>query len=153
MVYGEVFRVLKPGCLFGTFEWVSTDKYDPNNKDHVRIIDEINITNALPDMRTWREAEAAARAAGFEILESRDLAVACSSCKGWWTNLKRGKAERTRNDYIIAVLSTLGVAPKGIREVHTMLMETAISLVESGEKGIFSPMQFILMRKPLASRK
>ncbi len=47
-VYGEVFRVLKPGSLFVSYEWVSTHKYDPKNPEHVRIMDEINYGNGLP---------------------------------------------------------------------------------------------------------
>ena len=48
--YAEVFRVLKPGSYFASYEWVSTKEYDPNNRDHVRIIDEINYGNGLPVM-------------------------------------------------------------------------------------------------------
>lgn len=47
-VYGEVFRVLKPGSYFASYEWVATKEYDPNNPEHVRIMDEINFGNGLP---------------------------------------------------------------------------------------------------------
>ena len=47
-VYGEVFRVLKPGGLFASYEWVSTKLYDSNNPEHVHIMDEINYGNGLP---------------------------------------------------------------------------------------------------------
>ena len=47
-VYGEVFRVLKPGSYFCSYEWVATKEFDPNDEDHVRIIDEINFGNGLP---------------------------------------------------------------------------------------------------------
>eukprot|EP00983_Pelagomonas_calceolata_P101550 1158706-Pelagomonas_calceolata.AAC.3 len=47
-VYGEIFRVLKPGATFVSYEWVSTPKYNPNNPEHVRIMDEINFGNGLP---------------------------------------------------------------------------------------------------------
>ncbi len=47
-VYGEIFRVLKPGSYFVSYEWVSTNKFDPNNAQHVKIIDEINFGNGLP---------------------------------------------------------------------------------------------------------
>lgn len=47
-VYGEVFRVLKPGGMFCSYEWVATKEFDPNNAEHVRIIDEINFGNGLP---------------------------------------------------------------------------------------------------------
>lgn len=30
-VFGEIFKVLKPGGLFLSYEWVSTKLFDPNN--------------------------------------------------------------------------------------------------------------------------
>lgn len=47
-MYGEVFRVLKPGAIFMTYEWVTTPKFDPCNTDHVACVDEIIIGNGLP---------------------------------------------------------------------------------------------------------
>lgn len=47
-VYAEIARVLKPGCLFASYEWVATKKFDSKNPEHVRIIDEINFGNGLP---------------------------------------------------------------------------------------------------------
>jgi hypothetical protein len=47
-VYGEIFRVLKPGSYFVSYEWVSTHKFDAKNAEHVKIIDEINFGNGLP---------------------------------------------------------------------------------------------------------
>ena len=47
-VYGEIYRVLKPGALFTSYEWVGTKLYDPSNAEHVRIMDEINFGNGLP---------------------------------------------------------------------------------------------------------
>ena len=47
-VYGEVFRVLKPGAIYVSYEWVATEKYDAASKEHVRIMDEINYGNGLP---------------------------------------------------------------------------------------------------------
>jgi len=36
--------------------------------DHVRVIDEINFGNGLPEMRTWKQAEDAGKAVGFELV-------------------------------------------------------------------------------------
>lgn len=33
-VYGEIFRVLKPGQIFACYEWCLTPKYDPSNEHH-----------------------------------------------------------------------------------------------------------------------
>ena len=47
-VYSEVYRVLKPGSIFMTYEWVTTPAYDPSNAQHVACVDEIIIGNGLP---------------------------------------------------------------------------------------------------------
>ena len=50
-VYAEIYRVLKPGALFASYEWVATAKFDAVNPDHVRIMDDINYGNGLPVRR------------------------------------------------------------------------------------------------------
>ena len=47
-VYKEVFRVLKPGALFVDSAWVMTDKYDPNNPEHVKIKAKIEVSPFFP---------------------------------------------------------------------------------------------------------
>ena len=47
-VYSEVYRVLKPGALFMTYEWVTTPAFDAANRAHVACVDEIIIGNGLP---------------------------------------------------------------------------------------------------------
>jgi hypothetical protein len=70
VVFKEVHRVLKPGALFASYEWVSTKAFDPNNKEHVRIIDEINFGNGLP-----------VRGGGGDALGARwDVSVPVSEC-------------------------------------------------------------------------
>jgi hypothetical protein len=43
MVYSQVFRALKPGGLFASYEWVTTPKYDENSPEHKRIIHGIEV--------------------------------------------------------------------------------------------------------------
>ncbi len=90
--YAEIFRVVKPGGLFACYEWATTDHYDPRNKEHQAIIENIQVGNGLPGVRSTRDVlkvggekmrffffhfvQKAARDAGWEVLEFSDLAEA-----------------------------------------------------------------------------
>jgi hypothetical protein len=47
-VYSEIFRVLKPGAIFASYEWVSTKLYDPENPRHIKVMNGIVFGNGLP---------------------------------------------------------------------------------------------------------
>ncbi|CAI5975508.1 unnamed protein product [Closterium sp. NIES-64] len=111
-VYGEIFRVLKPGQLYATYEWVKTHKYDPDNKEHVKIIDDICYGNALPELRSYKEIVEAAEAVGFEVIDNRD--VAAPPALPWWTRLKIGRIAYARNHLLVKIVSMLNIAPKGL---------------------------------------
>ncbi|KAL6779888.1 SMT1 [Auxenochlorella protothecoides x Auxenochlorella symbiontica] len=173
-VYSEVHRVLKPGARFATYEWVSTPLYDSTDVEHVKLMDEIVIGNGLPDMRTWAQAEAAGKAVGFRLVESRDLAMApATQVSPWWSEsgavlqphvpegvsvnpwyARLGRSRRLFavfahfNASLVWVAETLRLAPRGMGEIHKMLMDTAFALIDGGELGIFTPMHLLVFEKP-----
>ncbi|KXZ48131.1 hypothetical protein GPECTOR_30g227 [Gonium pectorale] len=149
-VYGEIFRVLKPGSYFVSYEWVSTAKFDAKNAEHVRIIDEINFGNGLPEMRTYKEAEDAGQTVGFELVMSLDLATASVVAGPWYERLRMGKYTHAINHAMVSAVDAVGLAPKGLKDVHHMLVEVARSLIQGGETGVFTPMHLLLFRKPEA---
>ncbi|KAF8754524.1 putativecycloartenol-C-24-methyltransferase 1 [Rhizoctonia solani] len=51
-VYGEILKVLKPGGIFGVYEWCMTDAWDPSNPAHKEIVHGIEVGNGIPEMRT-----------------------------------------------------------------------------------------------------
>ncbi|KAL9184905.1 hypothetical protein ACHAXT_002682 [Thalassiosira profunda] len=71
--YAQIYRTLKPGAIFACYEWCLTDKYDPENEEHVRIKKQIEEGDGLPDIASTHHCLAALQKAGFEILEERDL--------------------------------------------------------------------------------
>lgn len=73
-VYREVNRVLKPGGMFGTSEWVLTQKYDTKNERHVGIRNRIERGNGLSNLHTCDAAREAFFAAGFELEHEEDYA-------------------------------------------------------------------------------
>eukprot|EP00850_Spirogloea_muscicola_P014135 SM000099S25241 [mRNA] locus=s99:506713:507926:+ [translate_table: standard] len=145
--YAEILRVLKPGALYASYEWVTTPLYDPADPAHAAIIAKINHGNALPEMRSHAQVVAAAREVGFEVLRSEDLAL--PPALPWWRRLQLGRLAYLRNHAVVTALSWVGIAPKGLVEVHDMLTTVAAALARAGELGIFTPMHLLLLRKPL----
>lgn len=146
-VYREIYRVMKPGALYVSYEWVTTDKYRSDNPEHVEVIQGIERGDALPGLRRQDEVAELARKAGFEVVKEKDLASPPAGA--WWTRLKMGRLAYWRNHLLVMVLTFLGVAPKGTVEIHEMLFDTAAHLSRGGETGIFTPMHMILCRKPI----
>ncbi|PRW05872.1 24-methylenesterol C-methyltransferase 2 [Chlorella sorokiniana] len=152
-VYSEVYRVLKPGAIFMTYEWVTTPAYDPANRRHVAIVDEIIIGNGLPRANTWREAEDAGKSVGFKLLDSRDVALASpAATKPWYMrlggNVRALRWIGTVNGAIVNVMEFLRIAPRGLGDVHKMLFDTGVSIMEGGIEGIFTPMHMLVFQKP-----
>ncbi|CAO2817611.1 unnamed protein product [Amaranthus hypochondriacus] len=145
-VYAEVYRVLKPGSLYVSYEWVTTHKYNHEDPEHRDVIQGIERGDALPGMRSYSDISIAAKKVGFEVVEERDLAA--PPAKPWWNRLKMGRIAYWRNHIVVTILAAIGVAPKGTVDVHEMLFKTADYLTRGGESGIFSPMHMILCRKP-----
>lgn len=153
-VYSEVYRTLKPGGIFVAYEWVTTKHYDASDKKQVAIIDEIVIGNGLPKANSWKDAEEAGKKVGFQLLRSRDLAVQPDgSLSPWWWRLSKNlplfKAKAKLNHALVTIAETLRLAPRGMVEVHEMLMDTGIAMIEGGESGIFTPMYMVVFQKPL----
>jgi len=134
-----------------------TDKYDPENEEHVSIKKGIEIGNGIAELVSVRDVEKALKKAGFEILASEDLAPFADSSTPWYESLagsfsltgwKHTKVGRFLTNKMVSVLETIKIAPKGTTEVSNLLMSTADDLVKGGQTGIFTPVHFILCRKP-----
>ncbi|KAK4804272.1 hypothetical protein SAY86_004089 [Trapa natans] len=145
-VYSEIYRVLKPGALYVSYEWVTTELYRGDNPEHTEIIQGIERGDALPGLRSYDQIAEIARKVGFEVLKEKDLAEPPAG--PWWSRLKMGRIAYWRNHIVVTVLAWLGIAPKGVVDVHEMLFKTADFLTRGGETGIFTPMHMILCRKP-----
>jgi sterol 24-C-methyltransferase len=157
-IYKEILRLLKPGQLFAGYEWVVTDTYDPNNQEHVRLKKGIEVGNGLPDLETPAVIVQALKDAGFEVLESFDLAP--RSDIPWYSALSPNftvtgflhtAVGRWVTGRMVRFLEYTKLAPTGTTAVHNMLEQAATDLVAAGRAGVFSPMYFVLARKPMSS--
>jgi sterol 24-C-methyltransferase len=134
-VYGEIFRVLKPGQMFACYEWCLTPMYDPKNPTHQLIKKKIEEGDGLPDMATEAEVVQALVNVGFEVVEARDMALDTTyGGEPWWLPLypssnplsfrfqlsEPGKFI-TRN--LLWLLELIRLVPSGTYKVQGMLQQ------------------------------
>ena len=158
--FREIFRVLRPGAWFASYEYCLTDKFNPQNPDHMRIKKEMEVGNGLQNVLTVPEVYDAFRTAGFEIHEARDLALESHPKTPWYralqgrdlslSSIPRIPFGRFLTNLTLRFGERFGAFPPGTTDVSTFLNEGAVALVEAGETGIFTPMYFFLTQKPPA---
>jgi sterol 24-C-methyltransferase len=164
-VYAQVFRVLKPGGVFGLYEWVMTDAYDESNKRHREIRLGIERGNGIANMVPRKEALDAMRKAGFIIEHEEDLAERADR-RPWYTPLagdlagaqnlwdllgyvRISKVGRIGIGCLLRTLETLKLAPVGTAETARELSDGGDALVAGGREKLFTPMYLMVGRKPV----
>ena len=156
-LFTEVARVLKPGTHFAGYEWCTTDVYRPDDPEHRAIKKGIEKGNALPDLASTGDVLEALRAAGLEVLESRDIAPDADPDTPWYLPLsgrfsldgfKHTALGRASTHALVRVLEALRIAPKGSTATSAFLQDAATALVRGGQSGIFTPMFYFHARKP-----
>jgi len=161
--FKEIFRVLKPGALFGGLDWVITDKYDENDPEHVRLKKSVELGNGVANLIKPDEVIDAMKRAGFEIVEHKDMGIVNHDYeKPWYSSLEGNYTtfsgfKHTPVGFMIThkmvwLMESLKIAPKGTYECHQLLVDVAFDLVKAGRLGIFTPSYFYLARKPKSSK-
>jgi sterol 24-C-methyltransferase len=151
-------RAMKPGALFGGYEWCLTPKYDADDPEHREIKRGIEgAGTAVPEVVSCVSVLHALRRAGFEVIESGDRALESDPETPWYSPLatrlsfrgfKRTCAGRALTMAAVRLLEIVRVAPPGCTAVSSFLNDGARALVRGGQTGIFTPMFYFLARKP-----
>lgn len=165
-IYSQIFRVLKPGGVFGVYEWLMKDGYDNSNPTHRSIRLGIEQGDGISNMEKIDVALTAMQAVGFEMLHHEDLADRpdrrpwywplagdMKMMDSWWdfptifrmTKLGRGAVHR-----LVGGLERFGVIPSGTQKAADSLAVAADSLVAGGQQKLFTPMYLMVGRKPAA---
>ncbi len=163
-IYSQIFRVLKPGGVFGVYEWLMTDKYDNNNPQHRSIRLGIEQGDGISNMEKIEVALEAIRAAGFELELNEDLADRPDARPWYWplsgdfrmmssigdftTVLKLHKFGRSTVHRFVGLLESFKLAPQGTQKTADSLALAADNLVAGGREKLFTPMYLMVARKP-----
>ena len=165
-VYSQIFRVLKPGGVFGVYEWLMTDRYDNDNPHHREVRLGIEQGDGISNMVRVSEGLEAIRAAGFELEMHEDLAEQ-TDARPWYypldgdlsmasslgdvlTIARMTRIGRFLAHNAVGALERVGIAPKGTKRTADSLGYAADCLVAGGKEKLFTPMYLMVARKPKA---
>ncbi|EJD50998.1 hypothetical protein AURDEDRAFT_121438 [Auricularia subglabra TFB-10046 SS5] len=163
-VYGQILKVLKPGGIFGVYEWCMTDAWDPRLPLHKDISHNIEVGDGIPEMRSIAACKRAIRAVGFEVEHEEDLADRPDPIPWYYPLEGNIRNAQTMWDYFtvwrmswsgklvthhgLRLLEAVGMVPKGTWEVGETLKTAADALVSAGKLKLFTPMFMVVARKP-----
>ena len=63
-IYGEILRLLKPGGLFGAYEYCLTDRFDASNPHHLKIKADMELGGGLLEIEHMQTVDDALRVSG-----------------------------------------------------------------------------------------
>jgi sterol 24-C-methyltransferase len=164
-VYSQIFKVLKPGGVFGVYEWLMTDNYDNTDPHHREIRLGIEQGDGISNMVKISEGIAAIKAAGFELELHEDLAKRPDATPWYYplagdfsmmakytdffTIARMTKWGRGLTHKFIGLLELIRIAPEGTQKTADSLALAADCLVAGAKEDLFTPMYFMVARKPL----
>ncbi|KAJ6473254.1 delta-sterol C-methyltransferase [Mycena sanguinolenta] len=164
-IYGEIFKVLKPNGVFGLYEWVMTDDWDPSIPAHKEIAHGIEFGSGIPEMRPISAARKALHSVGFTVEHDEDLAEhddpvrwfyplqgdirKAQTAWDFFTVLRISWAGQLVSHTAMAVMEFLGILPKGTCEVASSMQVAADALILGGQTKLFTPMYLAICRKPM----
>ena len=151
-VYGEIMKVLKPGGVFGVYEWCMTDRWDPAIPEHKELAHKIELGNGIPEMRPIAKSREALVNVGFEIEHEEDLAERpdpvpwyyplegdISKAQTFWdyfTVWRMSWSGKLVTHNAMRVMELVGMVPKGTWEVGEALKVAGDALVKGGQTKV-----------------
>ncbi len=156
-VYTQIRNKLKPGGKACFYQWGMTDKYDPENPEHVRIKEQIEYGNSIVKLKTLAEIDRAIEKSDLIKEETTDLLKTnCGNDMPWYSTLESGwslkqirqtKCSRMVMRQVFKTLEALHIVKKGVVKTQKILLVAADALVEAGKLEIFTPMYLVVVSK------
>ena len=168
-LYNQIYRVLKPGATFGQLDWVMTEKFDDENKDHVGVRNRIERGNGISNMPLIAGVRSSFAEAGFKIVCDEDTALRSKpgpwyyapagdltytvDWEDWWLVFKMHPLVRKIWYGLFWFLMKIHILDPEVISVMDTMAYCVDSVVEGGRKGIFTPTWMLVATKTDGRRK
>ncbi|KAK7040867.1 Delta(24)-sterol C-methyltransferase [Paramarasmius palmivorus] len=162
-IYGQIQRVLKPGGVFGVYEWAMTESWDPSIPEHKLCSSGIEFSCGIPEMRPLSKVKEALHNVGFKIEYAADLADNqdevpwyyplegdINKAQTAWDVLmcwRISRSGRLVSHTFMRALEAVRLLPKGTCAVVDSMTVALSALVQGGQQKIFTPMFLAVCRK------
>ena len=143
-VFGEVFRVLRPGARFSYLDWVLLPAYDASNPEHVELIKRACPLMGAVESPQVQDVINAMQKAGFEIVLSQNPSI-----DGQQNSLISN--EDTYFQWLrklIDVGARIRLFPRYFPPLMERLMKDADALIALDQRGIGTTAYHIVCEKP-----
>lgn len=143
-LFGEIYRLLKPGAKFACLDWVTLSNYDPGNPHHLDLMRRIKPLIGAIGTPTVEQYVAPMRKAGFEILASTNASIGGLQAPLIET------AERfyARASTLIELSIKCRVLPRHFKALFDRLTKDGDALIEADRAGLSTTSYYIVARKP-----
>ncbi|KAI1712986.1 methyltransferase domain-containing protein [Ditylenchus destructor] len=150
-IASEVSRILKPNGLFLVYDLMKTDKYDPANVIHRKLLDGLSYACGMPNLHSREEMVASIENSGFHLLEAINLSdesgqpfYYCFSSSALFMWLVRSPII----GHLIKIGQMLRILPSGFHFFNKIFLSGTVNkIVRAGELGILSGAEILLFQK------
>merc|ERR1719272_2249459 len=126
----EIRRVLKPGGIFSSLDFVTMDSYNPENKTQVQMADRAKRVGGIPIWRSIREHENAYVASGLSLKISQ--------------HFSHGDLVQAATDFfsplgdVMKFLHNVGLIGKPLIDSMDRMNEYVVDLIQGDREGLFT---------------
>jgi sterol 24-C-methyltransferase len=143
-VFGEIFRVLRPGARFSYLDWVLLPDFDEMNPEHIALVDRARALLGAVESPPLQEVVGALQKVGFQVVLSENPSV----------NGQQHQLISAEDKYfhLLRRVVELGVKcrvmPKYFVPLLHRLMKDADALITIDAMGIATTAYHIVAQKP-----
>lgn len=141
--FKEIHRLLKPGGKFVSLDWLSLDKYDPQNPHHADLMRRIKPLIGAVGTLSVKQVEECLKEAGFKIVKSENPSIDGTQAP----MIERADKFFKRAMKLVRFLVKCKVLPAHFKPLFDRLTQDGEALTEADRMGIVTTTYYIVAQK------